>query len=394
VLTRTAPILVASALVASAAVAAPAKIVIVRKSGGQIEAASISEDTYKEIVYKLENVNDVQRVPSRDVREVIIPDLADVAKGRLLRDKGQLEAAVAQFKAAADKETAPARRQYPLFELADTTLRWASTDPKRWDDAIAAYQKLMSDVKDTRFLAPARLGLGRCYLAKKDFAKAEQSFTALENDAREKFGIEWEVRAKYFKALTVETKGNFAEAQTLYASLERTAKTAQEGVKAGSPELGELKSLEADAVAKQGECLVASGKLDDAQRYYQGLLSSRPEMKAGASNGLGRVLFEKKQFEEARFQFANVVARFFDNRGEYQKALFWLGCCYEELVKAGKEKTPPEKIARYFNDCVEIDATSPVAFEARQHLSQPAPPPKQTAKPKDEPKKDDPKKPK
>ncbi|MBI1852701.1 MAG: tetratricopeptide repeat protein [Planctomycetes bacterium] len=380
---------VASLLAASAlAVAAPAKITIVRKSGGQIEAATVSEDNFKEVVYKLENVNDVQRIPARDVREVVIPDLADgYAKGKELRDKGQWESAVNQFKAAAEKESAPARRQYPLFELAETTFRWSSLDPVRTDAAIAAYQKLLSDVKDTRFFAPARLNLARCYLAKKDFAKAEETLTSLENEAREKYGIEWEVRAKYWKAVTIEQKGNYGEAQTLYASLERTAKKAQEGLKDGSPELGELKDLEAGAVAKQGECLITSGKLDDAQRYYEGLLSSRPEMKAGASNGLGQVMFQKQKLEEARFQFANVVARFFENRGEYQKALYWLGRCYEELGKAGKEKTAADRAVRYFEDAEKVDPTSPIGIESRQHLKTPAAPPAKREQMKEESKK-------
>ncbi len=356
----------------AAASAPPGKPVIVRKSRERIEVAEVTQDNYKEVVYKISNVPDVQRIAAREVAEIILPDLHDgVAKGKDLRAKSEWDKAIAQFQLAAEKETGW-RKQYPLFLLAETYWQWSAVEKSRVDSAIGAYQKLLDAVKDTRYLATARLRIAQCQLAKKDYAKAEEIFTSIENEARDKFGIEWEVEAKYWKAFTVEQQAKYGEAKALYASLERTAKTARDGAKPSSPEASRLAELETQALVKQGECLIKAGNLDEAQRFYESLLkgtngSSRADLKAGAFNGLGQVLFSKKRFEEARYQFASVVACNAQNREEYQRALYWLGRSYEELAAKG-EKNAGLRAVEYFKDCVAVDPSSPIASEARARV--------------------------
>jgi tetratricopeptide (TPR) repeat protein len=381
--TRSLPALLAGFLAAAVsllavAADADAQIRIFRKSGTVEMASEIVTDKYTEFAYKIRGNNQPQTLTPLDVAELVFekaPDLFN--EGLELIESGEYENAANALAKLLTETSDPILKPYVLYHLAEAYLMWGSQDPASPHNAkaIELGEQFLREYPEARIVPKVRLLLGRAQMQSGNFDEAERYFKQLEDDARANFGQDWEIRAKYWGAQNLEAKGNYAEARNLYASLSNTAKKAAETVNERSLLKPEYERLENIGIQKQGNCLLAAGNLDEAERYYEGLKRTAERAQdltllPGALNGLGEVYLEKGDFRKARFQFTTVFVKYFHVPEETLRALYGIGECYEKLD--GIEPGARAKSVDFFREVIDRNKSarlnSPWAQKAKAKI--------------------------
>jgi len=356
--------LLAAAFLLAVASDAAAQIRIIRKSGTVEIASEIVTDHFDEFVYKLRGNNQPQKLAAQDVAVVSFerpPDL--FADGLSLLQSGEYENAAASLSKLLSETKDPILRPYALYHLAEAYLNWGSQDKDSPHNkkAIELGEQFLSEYPESRLLPQVQLLLGRAQMQSGNYDAAEQILSRLENDARGKFGQDWEIRAKYWEAQNLEAKGNFGEARNIYASLAGTVKKASETLNERSILRSEYANLEIVGLQRQGICLLKAGSHDEAERYYQDLRRTaeregKTSLLPGAFNGLGEIAMAKGDFKTARFHFLNVFVKYFQVPEETLRALFRIGECYEKLD--GIEPGARAKAADFFREVIERNRSS------------------------------------
>ncbi|RIK78658.1 MAG: hypothetical protein DCC68_14730 [Planctomycetota bacterium] len=208
-------------------------------------------------------------------------------------------------------------------------------------EAIALYQKMLSQYGESEFAPYAIYGIGLAQSDLKDHAAAEKAFTTLiEKHPNHALAAD----ARYDRAAARQFQGRFEEA----------AADAQ-AVLAAKP------SAERVAAARHilGLCQDRLKKPDDAVKTYQALLKDAPNYPetAGVLYELGWSLRTLKRDAEARQTFARLATEFGDSQfgaeahyllGEYHfadKAYDKALAAYEAATKAKSADALAEKIA-------------------------------------------------
>lgn len=307
---------------------------IVRKTEGPILAEVISE-SYDKVVY--EQGGKEAEVPAQNVQDIIYSDTPDAYyTAEELRAQGDYENAIKSFRLAQNAgEVRPWVQEYTRYQIAECHRRWG---PGHYDDAIAAYQELIAQHPQTRFLAPALYGIGQSQLVTGLASAATETFDRLEREASSKrLGEVWVVRARFQKGWAELAAKQFGPARNTFASAASLIDSTLSRVQDLDPaSRQELESLQVSAKLAEGDSYLAEEQYDRAESFFKSLLggsngSSSIALKAGATNGIGECLYHKKQYEEARLEFtrANVLYRGSDE--QTARSLYWLGKCVEAL---------------------------------------------------------------
>ena len=351
---------------------------ILRKSGKVATASEIVKDEVSEFTYKQPGNSRTQKLEATDIARVIWEGADELyTTGIELLEAGEYDNAINSLEAMFAKTSDPLFKPYVTIALIEANVMEGTSDKQSSANgkAVQLAERFLQESPKSRLTANARLLLGRAQMQSGDHDSAEQTLKDLENEARSKYGQDWEIRAKHWGARNLEAKGTFAEAKNLYESLEKTANKAAGLAEDGSLLQNELRSLEHIGKIRQGICLIESNSIDDAERYYsqmkrEGTRNKDPRVLAGAHNGLGIVAFRQGDIRKARFQFLQVSVKYFHDPEETLTALYWIGECYAKLD--GEEPGARVRALEYFREVVERNKASrlnsPLAAKAKQKI--------------------------
>ncbi|MEQ8765848.1 MAG: tetratricopeptide repeat protein [Planctomycetota bacterium] len=329
---RTVGLLVSVLPLLTTTVFAQARDQILRRSEGPILAEVVSEN-YEKVVYK--DGAEQAEIPTDQVKDIIYSNTPDsYYTAEDLRDRGQYENAIKSFKLAQnDGNTGEWVKEYTRFQIAECYRRWGGS---HFDDAISAYEGMISQHPESRFLAPALFGLGMSQMSAGLTSAAIDTFSKLESEASSKrLGEYWIAKARFEKAWGQLAAKQFGPARNTFAS----AGSLADSVLSRNEDLPqdkkrELEELQVGAKLAEGDSYLEEGKVDQAESFFSNLsrsASASPALQAGALNGLGECLFKKKQFEQARYEFTRANVLFRGSAEQIARSLFWLGRCVEEM---------------------------------------------------------------
>ena len=356
---------------------------ILRKSANAVNANEITRDDISKFTYVPSSSSRATDLEVTDVLDVIWqntgPDEPSgyYANALEMVAASDFENAITSLEAARAKTDNEVFGRYVTRELVRAHLLAGAGDPSSTHNRKAAEiaRGFLDDNAGARLAGDVRLLMGRAQMQAGNHVEAEQTLKGLENEARAKFGLDVEIRAKHWGARNLEAKGRFAEAKNLYASLATTADSAMTTVGEGSLLRRQLEELKRTGQIRQGACMISDGDVDGAARYFGSLLSAGERAKdagliAGARNGLGMVAFERGDIEKARLEFVRVSVQYFHDPEQTLMALYWIARCYEELD--GDEPGARARAAKYYREVVERNAStrlnSPWAAKAKQKI--------------------------
>ncbi len=320
--------------------------VIVKRDGSTLppdpsrgRPVEVKRETVKEVTYQLEGIPAPLRLSSAQIRTIRYAKQPQAYRdAEAAFAQGDFETAIPAYQAALDK----ASRykwvdQYARYRLGQSLANLG-------DNAGAAkwYRELLDKVPNTRFLAPAWLGILRAEAAggkKNDaaFKKSAKAFTA----AIEEHGLgkSWGYEIDYLELLMMQARGD--------SGVTEAARTLTNRAKDDNP-----------SVAKRAQILVGlslldAGNLTEARKFFEAVLETATQeqygVRASAYAGLGECIFkggEDKQtshLPEARDLFLRsiVIADRHPeevDRAVVGRALFHAGRCFALLKRDEKEK--------------------------------------------------------
>ncbi len=307
---------------------------ILRRTEAPILAEVVSEN-YEKVVYK--DGRNEGDVPTLEVKDIIYSDTPDAYyTAEDYRDQGDFENAIKSFRLAQNTGSVrPWVQEYSRFQIAECHRRWGAG---HFADAIAAFKELIAQHPESRFLGAALYGVGQCQLSTGQANEAIASFDQLEREAASKrLGEIWIIRARFDKGWAQLAVKQFGPARNTFASAASLIDTTLGRSDTLAPAMKrELESLQVSAKLGEGDSYLEEGLYDRAETFFKSLASgangsSSNALKAGATNGLGECLFQKKQYEEARLEFTRANVLFRGSDEQTARSLYWLGKCVESL---------------------------------------------------------------
>ncbi len=300
------------AIAALAVVNAATADTIHLKSGSTLDNVDVKKETYKEVVYRQRPIpNDI----TRDLSEVARVEYDRVPSGYNegveAMKVGSFDEAIAALKDVNDRSPL---YQYALYRIAES-----HRSAGRSDEAIAAYDKLMSEVSDSKFYPESLAAKAATLSVQKKTAEAKKIYQQLERDTKSKgFDSSWEYEAKFRIAL-LEGKGR-RDFENMARDFERKAP-----------------SIAAKARLQVGYVLAEEGSYPEAIRYFEGILASKDatgDARGGAWAGLAQCHIRKDQAGEADFKNATYAALrtvilYPDAREAMPRALYFAGRGFE-----------------------------------------------------------------
>lgn len=345
--------LLAALLVVATAGALRADEIVLYKGDSQADV-TVTAETYEGVVYRKKGIPAPQNYPASKVREVIYTKKSKYYEfGEDALAAGDLAKAAEFFKTAAG----PAKnweKQYGLFQAAEC-LRLA----RKLDDAIKAYNELLTAEPKTRFfgdcyerIAMCQRALGKSDEAKKTYEQLKGQVTLKNLDAR------WELLSD-FRLVELDERADPKGALAKYEELQ--------GKAAEYPDVANMARL------RVGYVLIQDKQIDKARKFFSDIIKDRQAsdvaVVAGAYNGLGTTYLAKESptpadYEQALFPFFRTIFHY----GEQLKgsellaeALYQGGVCL--AARAGENNQKRAK--QLFSRCVdEFPATSEWARKA------------------------------
>ncbi|MDQ7779599.1 MAG: tetratricopeptide repeat protein [Planctomycetota bacterium] len=222
---------------------------------------------------------------------------------------------------------------------------------RKHDDAVKAFNDLLTKEPDSRFLRDAHLGIVAALRAKGDAAGATNAITRAATEAKSKsLEEEFSIRLTLLKAGLLEDDKKWADAQNEYSSIARKA--------------DKYPVLSAAAKIGLGRSMLNVGQDQKAMAHFtelQNAASSNRYLLCGALSGLGDCAFaageKSKQPNDYRtalgyYVKAGVIG--FPGKGEpsaeHERALFMAGCAYQALSTVYTE----EQAKRFFAKRAEL----------------------------------------
>jgi tetratricopeptide (TPR) repeat protein len=248
---------------------------IVLRDGRRITGVEISAETYAKVTYQIAGAPQEER--ASNVLEIVHESKPlPYRQGEEAMQGGRFAEAAERFTVAASSARDAWVKQYGLF-FAGEAYRQAN----RFPAAAQAYNQLLSDVPDTRFLPQARLGLAQCKLEAGSFDQARSLFAQLQQEAQQKdLGSQWGLAAELGTARAWELQGDKAKAAGLYRSIARKAVT-ERGIAAAAT-LGELRTSTDGRRALNGlESLIDASETPDDVRAEAYVEQGRRQAAAG-----------------------------------------------------------------------------------------------------------------
>jgi tetratricopeptide (TPR) repeat protein len=341
-------------------VPALAKDTIIPVTGRPTRDVDIVSETYKEVVYRLAGVPSDQRMSAERVKEIRHDDTPEAfTKALEAKSRGEYENAIQSFRLAIEKGKRPWVQEYSLFEIAECYQLWGQADSSKYTRAVESYKELKNRFPQSRFVPQADIDLGKSLTGAGDYAQAEQHFTALENTARDAYGIIWEIEAKLGGANNLEVQAKYGEARSKYTSISNAARgeirRIPSGDAAAQVKAAILQKLADEARLREGICFIRAGSYSEARTFYDGMISEGLRNKdskglGGAYNGRGEAFFQLKEYMKALQDFAQASTVYFNDSDETARALYFTGLTIETMEgkASSRSKSYFEEVAKFF----------------------------------------------
>jgi tetratricopeptide (TPR) repeat protein len=270
---------------------------------------------------------------------------AEYDAGREAFEGGRFDEAIAAYdKLRADtKLRAPIRQDGFYFVAASQLAKGA------WDEAIGAFDALRKEYPKSRYLMEVGEGYLTAYSAKKDFAGAQKALDALANDSVTA-GVPagFNATISFLKGRLLEDQNKVSEAAAAYGVAEKAA--------------GVSLIVQQQARLGQGRCLLAQKKYSDAETLFRKLTTEdAPNLVlAGAWNGIADAWVEdaktKNDAEQAEklldaaYAYMRGVVQFGPGPGEsvreYKRSLNGSVKAFQALAQVEKNKDRQELYRR------------------------------------------------
>lgn len=326
-------------LLAAAQAAQPARDRVILRRGNPVEG-TVQKDTWKEVV--LQTASGAQTFRAEDVRRVEYADAPPAFKGAMAHiETEKWSEALSSLKSAEEyanskeKGVVKPRGWFPGYIAYYRAL--CELNLGRLDSAITEFSRIRKDFRDSRFLTHAYTLALQAHREKGD----EKGMEAVEKEIEQapaELRTELQNQARRQRAELLYDKNRYDEARQLFETLKSSA----------DPEIA------AEATAGVIRCLRGLKDAQGLETFANGVLATatpQPGLLLIASNALGDLRFEKKQFAQARDFYVRSVVLYYPGRGrglerEHEHALYRLARCYEELLEAAKEPKAREFLAQ------------------------------------------------
>jgi tetratricopeptide (TPR) repeat protein len=292
----------------------------------------IIKESFSEVEYKMEGLNNVLRLPSRDVADIKYYRMPEEYKAGLMSIReGLYDQAIGDFNAALDR----GRGYHWLVPNALYRIAICHMNMGRYGEANKAFRRLLIDAPETRFFSEAWLGIIKCtFLA--SGARGEKSILSAINEfehaiKKRNLGNNYQHKIKYWKLRLLDARGKEisedAKKLSIDAAQDDPATANRAKLLIGQNYLNQ------DNVAKAREFFQGVGQAASITEY---------DVKAGAYAGLGECLFksgsedDKKVFNKAREYFlrALVMSDSHPDKVEREiavRSLYFAGRCFAIL---------------------------------------------------------------
>jgi tetratricopeptide (TPR) repeat protein len=282
------------------ALGAPARAdEIVLFKGDMIADVTVTNETYEGLTYKKKGIPAEQPLAAAKVKEVRYTTSKKskfYSFGEDALAAGDLPKAIEFFKTAA-ASAKNWEKQYSLFQVAELLRRM-----NKLEDAIKAYNELLTAVPKTRFFGDCYERIAMCQRALKKVDEAKATYEQLKGQVTLKnLGQRWELLAD-FRLLEIEERNDSKKALTGYQELQAKA--------AEFPDVANMARL------RVGYVMIQQGQIDKARKFFEDIVKDRQAsdtaIVAGAYNGLGSTYISKEkpsaeEYDQALFLFFRTI---------------------------------------------------------------------------------------
>jgi len=302
--------------------------VIVLTDGTRFTNVRVTSESLAEVKYTTSSGTARSVTPGAKVRLILRDDLPEgYENGQRYLRSGDYRAAISEFQSVASAAGGKSwLAEYSYFKLAEAYRLQGirRKDSGSLSDAVGAYNKVIEQNGQSRFLFVAHLRRGVCFRIMKQYGKATNAYEAAGAAAgAHSLGDAFTKRASLGAAWTKLESGDHAGAKSAFEAC-------ASGTSADS-------GLHRQAMSGWCEAAVAGGDAAAVKAKMEGLLGSANtrEQKAMVHNGLGVALFGEKKYAEARLHFVQTIAINFSDPDEHARALYYAGRCYAALKQKG-----------------------------------------------------------
>lgn len=313
------------ALAAAAAVPAARADDIILFKGEPKVGVTVTDETYEGVIYRQKGIPQPQTYVAAKVKSVNYDKKSkfyELASDAL--DAHDLAKAAELF-LTAGKNAKNWEKQYALFNYADC-LR--GQGKAKLDEAIKAYNDLLTEVPKTKFFGDCFERIAMCQRTQGKNDEAKKTYELLKGQVTLKnLGARWDLLAD-FRLLELSEKADPNGALTGYDELQKKA--------------GEYPDVANMARLRVGYVFIQKGQIDKARGYFNDIIKDRQASDvatvAGAYNGLGTTYVAGKKepslddFNNALFPFFRTIFNYGDALGTNDmvaEALYWGGRCLE-----------------------------------------------------------------
>ena len=363
--TRWIPTALLAILVASAS---PASLVaqdrVILRRGSPVVGKVQSED-YQEVRIKARR-GTLKVIPSERVADILRDGAPEsYREGRVALQKGDLKNAEKLLQAAAVDSKETWVKEYATFYRAEA-LRAAG----RFEEAVKAYEKVLSINAKSRFLPQVRLDIARALAAAGQRDKAMTALDAFVKEVNQKSLPErYSLDARGMLGRLFSRMGRHEEAAAAFAGVVRAAESLLNKARE-EHEKAAFKEIILAAQRDLGTAYIKARKYSEAERTFSAIArQSKGDPRAQAVAAIGRAEAElgRGNADAARVMLTDVLAVHFSAEAELPRAMWLLAQAYEKLAEAG-EKGARKRQRIYLRDLVEQYPGSDQAADARKIL--------------------------
>jgi len=287
---------------------------------------TVRDETFEGVVYTQKGIPQPQSYPAAKVKSVVYTSsrskFYDLASDAMAAQDYAKAADLFKTAAASAKNW---EKQYGLFNAAEC-LR--GQGKSKLDEAIRAYQELLTQVPKTRFFGDCYERIAMCQKAQGKPDEARKTYEQLKGQVTPKnLGERWNLLAD-FRLLELTEKSDPNGALSGYDELHKKA--------AEFPDVANMARL------RVGYVMIQKGQIERARTFFNDIIKDRQasdvQTVAGAYNGLGTTFVAGKatptpaDFNAALFPFFRTIFHYGDELGTHDlvaEALYWGGRCLE-----------------------------------------------------------------
>jgi tetratricopeptide (TPR) repeat protein len=311
------------------------------RAGAPIEG-KVTRDTWKEVMVNNQSVkvDDILRIEYGDAPPAFRAALKSIEEEKWAEGLSALGSAEEHAKEAEKPKSTLAKPGAWFPSYLAFHRGWCLLELDRRDHAILQFDRIRKDFKESRFLIRA-YELTMRALREAGDEKAVAALEAFEKEiaaAPAEAQASLRMRFSRQRAELLYDKGKHADAKKIFEQL----------ALASDPE------IQAEGTAGVIKCLQGLKDNPGVESYCKGVLTKavQPALFLLATNALGDVAFEKKDFRQARAWYIDSVVRHNPGRTgtgierEHERALYQLARTYEALIADAKEPKLKEDVQR------------------------------------------------